>query len=130
MELSDYIYVFSKYLLQEAVKETICVENWENSDFDSRYKEYCEKYLELKSKYLSTEKSVFQKDMKQATQLLVKNYVTKTKDKLFALLEAKKKLNKDTMELIIKRLLKYDDDNTVNIELLKEIRQIEEEYLC
>jgi hypothetical protein len=40
MEARDFLYQFTKILFSEIVKETILIENWEESDFDYRYAEY------------------------------------------------------------------------------------------
>ncbi|MDR2102760.1 MAG: hypothetical protein LBP42_01510 [Treponema sp.] len=40
MEVRDFLYHFTDILFSEIVKETILIENWEESDFDYRYAEY------------------------------------------------------------------------------------------
>ncbi|MDR2786505.1 MAG: hypothetical protein LBB83_11395 [Treponema sp.] len=40
MEVRDFLYYFTDILFSEIVKETILIENWEESDFDYRYAEY------------------------------------------------------------------------------------------
>lgn len=40
MEAREFLYHFTDVLFSEIVKETILIENWEESDFDHRYAEY------------------------------------------------------------------------------------------
>jgi hypothetical protein len=40
MEIRDFLYHFTDILFSEIVKDTILIENWEESDFDYRYAEY------------------------------------------------------------------------------------------
>lgn len=48
MEPRDFLYRYTTIFFSEVVKETILIENWEESDFDHRYVEYADIFLEIK----------------------------------------------------------------------------------
>ncbi|MDR2019221.1 MAG: hypothetical protein LBQ14_00470 [Treponema sp.] len=48
VELRDFLYQYTTIFFSEAVKETILIENWEETGFDRRYVEYAGVFLEIK----------------------------------------------------------------------------------
>lgn len=50
MELRDFLYHYTNIFFSEAVKETILIENWEETDFDHRYIEYADILIKIRNK--------------------------------------------------------------------------------
>ncbi|MHC6203113.1 hypothetical protein ACYULU_07950 [Breznakiellaceae bacterium SP9] len=48
MERRDYLYHYTNIFFSEVVKETILIENWEETDFNRRYVEYTDIFLKMK----------------------------------------------------------------------------------
>ncbi|MDR0320574.1 MAG: hypothetical protein LBI28_03655 [Treponema sp.] len=57
MEARDFIYHFTDILFSEIVKETILIENWEESDFDYRYTEFADIFKKMKESCLDSVRS-------------------------------------------------------------------------
>jgi glycine cleavage system protein P-like pyridoxal-binding family len=55
MTPADFIYHFTDIFFSEAVKETILIENWEESDFDHRYVEYADVFIKIKKECLESD---------------------------------------------------------------------------
>jgi hypothetical protein len=50
VEDRDFLYNYTNIFFSEIVKETILIENWEETDFDHRYVEYADVFLKIRDK--------------------------------------------------------------------------------
>jgi hypothetical protein len=129
MELKEFIYLFGKHLLKTAVNETICIENWEGKDFDTRYIEYCQFYTKIKDKCLKLNKDDILKNFKEMRQKILEKYYNKMQNNLLNSIRDEKPLDDAEFQEIVLQLDKEKDLNELNKNFLTNIREIEENLL-
>ena len=127
MTKARFVYDFTNIFLKEAVKETILIENWEETrDFDPRYEEYAKFFLTMKQKFLSQNYSD-----KEITDTLIesKNRVVVKFKEIFCKIFRKEIMERGCTEKIADQLISKDihfDDNNINENVLRKFRELEE----
>jgi hypothetical protein len=127
MTNTQFVYNFTDIFLKEAVKETILIENWEETkDFDLRYIEYAKFFLTMKQKFLSQKPSD-----EEMTNALIKskNGVVKNFNKIFNNLFIKEIMKRGCTIEIAKQLISKENlfyDNNIDEDILKKFRELEE----
>ena len=82
MKARDFIYHFSDILFSEIVRETILIENWEESDFDYRYAEFADIFIKMKKSCLDparTDQEIFDM-LKNSRSTAVRNFKDKMRE--------------------------------------------------
>jgi hypothetical protein len=125
---SDFLYNFTNILFSEIVKETILIENWQESDFDYRYAEYINIFQNMLDTFLtrgSTDEIILQR-LQNSKKTVINLFNEKIKSHFikelvhygFESIEAEKMLPIDIL-----------DTTTININTLKIFREFEEKAL-
>ena len=117
---------FDDYLI--SVKETICIENWEGADFDSRYKEYIKMYCELREKLIDKDKDTIEEEFNRIKEEICLKYFGKMKVNMLNNIRNYKSLTIKE-ERNIEAELKTAKDNDNLFKYIKEIRKIENKYI-
>jgi hypothetical protein len=128
MSSSDFLYNFTDILFSEIVKETILIENWQESDFDYRYAEYINIFQNMLDAFLtrgSTDEIILQR-LQNSKNTIINLFNKKMKSNFikdlvhygFEGIEAEKMLPMDIL-----------DNTTININTLKIFREFEEKAL-
>jgi hypothetical protein len=125
MTARDFIYHFTDILFSEIVKETILVENWEESDFDYRYAEFADIFLKMKKSCLDsvrTDQEIFDM-LKNSRNTAVRNF----KDKMRKNFITEFKRNGSNAALfdtvVSANLFTEDSVNTKCLELFREFEE-------
>jgi hypothetical protein len=125
MTARDFIYHFTDTLFSEIVKETILIENWEESDFDYRYAEFADIFIKMKKSCLDparADQEIFDM-LKNSRSTAVRNF----KDKMRKNFIVEFKRNGVTADLFDVTLsASLFKENSVNTECLELFRRFEE----
>jgi 6-pyruvoyl-tetrahydropterin synthase len=124
---AQFVYNFTEIFLKEAVKETILIENWEETkDFDLRYEEYAKFFLTMKKKVLSQK---FSDEEIKNTLIESKNKVVINFNKKFNNLFIQEIMKRGCTKEIADQLISKEnffDDNNIDENVLKRFRELEE----
>ena len=125
MQARDFVYHFSDIFFSEIVKETILIENWEESDFDYRYTEFADIFKKMKESYFDTgctDEMIFSM-LKNSKKTAVDNYNEKMRKNFIE--EFKRDgTNANIFDNnISKTILKEDSINTQSLELFRQFEE-------
>lgn len=129
MEIEKYIYLYSKYLLTDFVKETILIENWEGQDFDFRYIEYYKIFDSLWERFADKSEDEFIKFCKKKRKVLAQKFYKKMDNNLIDSVCTKNKKLRKEVKSKLKDIIESRNKDSIDNKYLIKIRKVEEEIL-
>ncbi|MDR2184452.1 MAG: hypothetical protein LBO80_02110 [Treponema sp.] len=129
MEPRDFLYHYTKIFFSEAVKETILIENWEESGFDHRYVDYADVFLEIKKE--CSVKGLSGEDVVRILthhKMHIVNFFNKKMGEHFIDEFTKHRFNKQEIKKFFPKRSIYNDK--INDNMLKTFREIEERHFA
>jgi hypothetical protein len=129
MEARDFLYRFTETLFSEIVKETILIENWEESDFDYRYAEYVKIFQNMLEACLTkgSTDEVLTASLNTSRKKVISLFNKRMKDSFIAQLASHEIGQPGDVEKLIPPDL--FDGNAIRTDILSIFRTLEEEIL-